>query len=67
MSLLIFHKGTRQHACGNAVEFFRGSRLTRFSTGFSLGLFTGFVVEKKVDQRFFLAFNNTTNTTFSYY
>lgn len=67
MNVLIFHKGNQQHTCGNGVDFFRGSRLTRFSTGFSLGLFTGFVVEKAVDQSFFLAFNNTTNTTVSYY
>ena len=67
MTNLVFHKGTLQHACGKDVDFFRRPFRMLFSTGLSIGLFTGFVVEKGPDQRVFLAFNNTTMITVSYY
>lgn len=67
MSRLVFHKGSLHAACENHVDFVRGSFLPLFSTGLSLGFFTGFVVEKRSHQGFFLAFNITTNTTVSYY
>ena len=63
MTNLVFHKRTLQHTCGKDVDFFRWPFRMLFSTGLSIGLFTGFVVEKRPDQRVFLAFNNTTKIT----
>ena len=67
MSHLIFHKRNLRPACGNSVDFLQGTVLTSFSTGLSLGSFTGFVVEKESDPGFFLAFNNVTTTTIGIY
>ena len=50
MTNLVFHKGTLQHACGKDVDFFRRPFRMLFSTVLSIGLFTGFVVEKGPDQ-----------------
>ncbi len=67
MSRLIFHKGNLRPACGNSVDFLQSPFLTPFSTGLSLGSFTGFVIEKESDRGFFLAFNNVTKTTIGIY
>ena len=63
MSRRVFHKGYLQTACGNYVNLFRHPFIKSFSTKFSLGLPTGFVVEKGSHQEVFLSFNTTTTTT----
>lgn len=67
MSYPVFHKGNRQPACGNGVDFLRVPILSSFSTKFRFELFTGFVVEKESDRGAFLAFNNPTKTTIGIY
>ena len=67
MSHLVFHKECRQHTCGCPVDFFRSSFFRSFSTEFSFGFCTGFVIEKASDQGLFLGFNTTTNTTIDNY
>lgn len=63
MSHNVFHKGT-----GKTPVDFSGSPFFRsFSTEFSRGFCTGFLVEKAPHPVFFLVFNNTTNTTIGYY
>ena len=67
MSHHVFHKGYRQDTCGKPVDFFGSSFFRSFSTEFSRGFCTGFLVEKAPHPGFFLVFNNTTNTTIGYY
>ena len=67
MSHRVFHKEYLHDPCGNRVDFFGSPFFRSFSTGFSLGLYTGFVVENASHPRLFLGFNNTTNTTVDYY
>lgn len=67
MSHRVFHKEYRQEPCGNRVDFFGSPFFRSFSTEFSFGFCTGFVVEKASHWDFFLVFNNTTTTTDGYY
>lgn len=63
MSHRVFHKKYRQDTCGKPVVFFGSTFFRSFSTEFSRGFCTGFIVEKTPHPGFFLVFNNTTNTT----
>ena len=56
MSQRVFHNEHRQEPCGKCVDFFGISFFRTFSTGFSLGFCTSFVVEKASDLGLFPRF-----------